>query len=127
MEYLIIGAFQFLGVGFHAGSKIAVFDKQYPEKSNWEIVWVFLREDWNTLLMSILVLFLNLLVHFVIKEYVPDVFLIKFSFVVFNVTITLPIILIWYLISFVAGYFGQRAIYKALGTAEKFLGDKLDK
>lgn len=127
MEYLIICAFQFLGVGFHAGQKIAALDKQFPTIKNWDIVKTFVDQDWNTLLISVLVLALNLLVHFCLQHYAADVFKIQFSFTVFNVLITLPIILFWYVISFGAGYMGQRIIYKGLGTTEKFLGDKLDK
>lgn len=127
MEYLIISAFQFLGVGFHAGQKVTALDKQYPEIPNLEVVKTFLRQDWNTLVISVFVLLLNLLVHFVLREYANEVFSIKFSFTVWDVLITLPIILFWYVVSFGAGYMGQRILYKWFGTTEKFLGDKIEK
>jgi hypothetical protein len=114
MEYLIILALQLCGIGLHVMQKVSVFDKQYPEKSIKEIMTVFWNEDWNTLAVSAIVLFLNLIAHYIVNTYAPQVN--NFD----------NYILYAFGAALVFGYAGQRLVYKYLGSAENFLNKKVD-
>lgn len=94
--------------------KIIGLGNTNPTKTIREIIAIFVSEDWDTLIVSALVLLLNLVAHFIIAAYT-----------------TLPNTVEYYpLYSFgaalVLGYAGQRLIYKYLGSAEKFLDKKVD-
>jgi uncharacterized membrane protein len=113
MEYLLIIALQVIGIALHIMQKIGELDDKHPDKPLSEIRVIFWREDYNTVIVSGLVLFLNLIVHFIIASYS-----------------TLPTIDHYHLYAFgtafVLGYAGQRLIYRYLGTAEKYLGKKVE-
>ena len=114
MEYLIVFIMQMIGIGFHVGQKVVSLGNAYPDKSWKEILSALFVEDWDTMVISCLVIFLNEMIHFIINEYaghiteLPNFYLYSFG------------------TALLLGYAGQRLIYKFLGTAEKFLGDQID-
>lgn len=112
MEYLIIIAFQVLGIGFHVMQKIIKLGDERKSLTKKEIVDTFFSEDWDTLIVSVLIICGHLLTHYVIDEYTPS-FRNDVNFYV----------LYAFGAAFMLGYLGQRMVYKWLGTAE----NKLDK
>ena len=115
MEYTLIIILQLIGIGFHALEKVAELDKKYPQFSMKEVFAAFFNEDWNTLLMSGLVLALNVVTRFIAERYAPQ----------FTGNQTTE--LWWFGISLVLGYAGQRLVYRFFGSAEKFLNKQADK
>jgi len=114
MEYVLVFALEIIGISLHVMQKVAAFDKAFPEKTVNQIFKTFWQEDWNTVIISIIILCLNLIVHFVINEYAPALTLIPYYLLyAFGGALLL-------------GYAGQRLVYKYLGTAEKFLDKKVD-
>jgi hypothetical protein len=113
-EYILIIILQLIGVGFHVMQKIGTLGDKFPEKNPSEVWGIFFQEDWNTLIVSLLVLSLNITAHYIVTIYS-------------TVQVTVPY---YDLYSFgaalVLGYAGQRVIYKYLGTAEKLLNKKVD-
>jgi hypothetical protein len=113
MEYTLILILQFLGIGFHVMQKISILGDKFPEKTIGDIQAIFWKQDYDTLIVSALVLLLNLVAHYIVGEYTD-----------------IPSIKYYHLYSFgialVLGYAGQRIIYKYLGTAEKFLDRKIE-
>ena len=120
MDYLLIIALQFIGIGLHVAQKINVIDKKYPEFTMKECIITFFNEDWITLFVSALVLFLDLIAHYIVHEFSIDSTNWVWS--------AYPIIN-YYTLSFALalglGYFGQRKIYQWLGSAEKILDQKV--
>ena len=114
MEYFIIIILQFLGIGFHVMQKISEIGNLHKEKRRPEILDAFMREDWDTLIMSGLVLILNLVVHYILEEYAYEITEIKNYY------------LYTFALAFILGYAGQRLVYKYLGSAETFLNNKAD-
>lgn len=118
MEYLIIIVLQILGIGFHVMQRIAKLNLLYkdkPEISARYVVSVFMKEDWNTLIVSVLIILLNLVVHFILDTYGHDYTSGISGFQLYG-----------FLVAFVLGYAGQRLVYKYLGTAENFLNKKVE-
>lgn len=114
MEYALVLALEVIGIALHVMQKVAAFDKAYPEKNMNQIFKVFWEEDWNTVFISIIILCLNLIVHFVINEYAPALTQVPYYLLyAFGGALLL-------------GYAGQRLVYKYLGTAEKFLDKKVN-
>jgi len=106
---------QLLGIGFHVGQKIISIGNAFPDKTVSDVVKVFWKEDWDTLAISGLVLLLDEMIHFIINGYAgyitgfPNFYLYSFG------------------AGLLMGYAGQRLVYKFFGSAEKFLGDQIDK
>src|SRR5687768_10624743 len=71
MEYLLILILQLLGIGFHVMQKIVSLGDKFPTENRTGIFGIFMKEDWDTLVVSGLVLCLNLVVHFILSEYKP--------------------------------------------------------
>lgn len=118
MEYLIIIAFQLCGISLHIMQKVITLGSNYEDHSWKQVFGAFFKEDWDTLLVSGIVLCVNLLVQFVINNYAMDIIYQNPNFHLYM-----------FGAAFVIGYAGQRLVYKYLGSAEKFLdkkvGDKL--
>jgi hypothetical protein len=114
MEYILIAIFEIIGVGLHVAQKIALFRKAHPQHKFKEVFEGFWAEDWNTLLVSALVLFLNLFGHYAVINYAPGDFTSHPWYDMGSFGLAL-----------VLGYGGQRLIYKYLGTAENFLDKKV--
>jgi ABC-type Fe3+ transport system permease subunit len=129
MEYLIIIAFQILGIGFHVSTKIIGIRSRNVGYKIKEVLQIFIDEDWNTLFMSGWVLLFDLLVHFVINYYAPDFHkrLVSIPLFISNAVLIVPVVVLSFAVAFLLGYGGQRIIYKYLGTAEKFISNKADK
>lgn len=114
MEYLLIFILQLLGIGFHVMQKIISIGSEFPEKSRSQVFSAFLYEDWDTLLVSWLVLITHLVAHYVVLNYTAlSTSLEQYSFWSFGLALLL-------------GYAGQRLIYKYLGSAEDFLNKKIN-
>lgn len=113
MEYLLVTIFQLLGIGFNVIQKIIALGETYPQLSQREVVSSFFKSDWDTLILSGLILALDLCAHFVFNYY--QLPLIHWEYYV----------LVSFGVALVLGYAGQRMIYKYLGSAEKFLDKKV--
>lgn len=116
MEYFLIFSLQLIGIGFHVAQKVKALDAKYPEKSIREVFNTFLDQDWVTLGISGLIIVLDLLVHFILDKYTPDLRKGLNYYVLYAFAIAL-----------VLGYGGQRLIYKYLGKAEEILDKQADK
>lgn len=114
MEYLLIIAMQIFGVAFHAGQKIVALGDEYPEMKKREIIAAFWKEDWDTLAISLVVLGVHLALHLTICRYVPH-WADNIYFELISIAG-----------AFGLGYFGQRLLYKALGSAEQFINRKIE-
>lgn len=120
MDYILIIALQFIGIGLHAAQKINTIDKKFPDFSMKQCITTFLEEDWITLFASSLVLMLNLITHYIIGRFSPELTTWEWSLFPF---------VNYYIVSFAIalflGYFGQRKIYQWLGSAESVLDKKV--
>lgn len=118
MEYALIFVLQLLGIGFHVGQKVLELDKLKPDDSLADVFKLFWKEDKITTFISGLILILNEVLYLILLDYGPDS-LVKYEY--FD--------LIFFALSLVLGYSGQRIIYGALGKAvsfaEKKVSDKL--
>jgi hypothetical protein len=116
MEYFLIFSLQLIGIGFHVAQKIKSLDAKYPDKSIRQIFNTFLDQDWVTLFISGLVIILDLVVHYILDSYTPELRKGVNYYVLYAFGIAL-----------VLGYAGQRIIYKWLGRAEEILDKQSDK
>jgi hypothetical protein len=114
MEYLLIISLQLSGIGLHVMQKIIGIGNLHPDKPASETFKIFMREDWDTLCVSAIVLFLNIIVHYIVGEYAQSISAMEYY------TLTS------FAIALVLGYAGQRMIYKYLGSAEKFLDKQVE-
>jgi len=122
MDYVLIVIFQALGVFFKAGQQVAALKKLHPELSGKQVIDTYWKEDWNTLIMSIGVLFTDLAVHYVVS--MLDIDWTQTFDLLGVVTTWSSVYLVFSVgIAITLGYKGQDLIYKWLGTAS----DKLDK
>lgn len=115
MEYALIIILQLLGIALSVGQKVHELDKKFDNDTFNEVLSVFWKSDRVTVWISVIILFLNVVAHYIIEHYsnlpesIPNYPLYAFG------------------IAFVLGYAGQRIIYKWLGTAERTLTEKGDK
>lgn len=114
MEYLIIIALQIIGIAFHVGQKVKEIDARSANDSIKEVLGVFFREDVITLALSGVVLFFNIIAHYVIGAYSD-----------------LPQEISYYMlysfgIALILGYTGQSILYKAFGRAEQVINKKIE-
>lgn len=115
MDYFLIVLLQLLGISFHVMQKVISLGDKFPEYSPKAIFKVFFAEDWDTLIVSGLVLISNVVLHYVL------------IYINYN-----PFTEGWWVaapfgLAFVLGYAGQRLIYKFFGTAEKVLNKQIEK
>lgn len=112
MIYLLTTVCVILGVLFHVMMKVTGYKKQFPTLTFTTIWATFLREEWDSLMVSFLVL--------VAVEL--SIFIINYN------QINIPDWLNWaiYPISLVMGYQGQRIAYKFLNTATDVLEKKAE-
>lgn len=115
MEYLLIIVLQLLGIGFHVMQKIVSLGDTCKECTRKDVISAFFKEDWDTLVVSILVLVSNLVIHYIVDTYAHS---LRDS--------TQYYILYAFGLAFVLGYAGQRLVYKWLGSAEKRLTNEID-
>lgn len=116
MEYLLIFILQLLGIGFHVMQKVIKIGDTHRELSRKQVFNAFFDEDWDTLIVSGLVLIVNLVAHYIIDAYTPE----------FRASVNYYA-LYAFAIAFILGYSGQRLAYKWLGSAEKKLETLSDK
>ena len=113
-EYILIAILYLLGVGYHVMQKIAAIRVKFPEAPPSMVFSTFLREEWNTLIVSALGL-ITIEIFWVIAH---------------NQGWKLPDwIHNWggiYLLAIVSGYSLQRFVYKLLGTAEGVISRKVE-
>lgn len=108
MDYILTIAAFILGVGYHVMQKIRKLRVSFPEFDSKTIKNTFLKEEWDSLMTSAIVMFTFELAHYIIH-----VNQIKIPEWVDNWGI--------YVLALVLGYAGQRVAYAYLGTAEKVL------
>ena len=115
MDYLLITLCQLIGIGLQVALKVLELDKKFQDDSLSDVLKQFWLSDRITLIISGLIVFANLVTHFIIEEYtnfetaIPNYALYNFG------------------VALVLGYAGQRIIYKYLGKAENVLMNKADK
>ena len=112
MIYLLTTIVFVLGVMFHVMIKITGYKKTFPTLTIKTIWGVFFKEEWDSLCVSALVLFVTELAIYIINY----------------VGVMIPDWLNWgiYIIALVMGYQGQRLAYKFLNTATDILEKKAD-
>jgi hypothetical protein len=93
--------------------KINELCNKNPTKTQKDVIKTFWHEDWDTLTVSGIVLFLNIVVHFIMHTYAEHIIIQNQNYHLWSFGIALTL-----------GYAGQRLIYKYLGSAEKFLDSK---
>lgn len=101
--------------------KLVTIRRKHRKENIRQIFSVFLYEDWNTLLCSMLILALDLVAHFIMHNYTPWVHDMKVGIPLIG---EVPFIILTFLFALILGYGGQRIIYKYLGTAEEFITKK---
>lgn len=112
-DYILISVLFVLGTAFHVMQKVMTFRKNFPTLGFGQIWGTFIKNEWDSLLISLLILI------------TIDIFLfIK----IYNQWVFPAWLENWgvYLIALVVGYSGQRIAYKYLGTAEKILEKRVD-
>jgi hypothetical protein len=94
--------------------KVMHLRKKFPDFGLKEIFTLFFKEEWDSLIVSFLVLCTYQLFLFIIEmaEVVMPAWWDKY--------------LLDYVLAVVMGYAGQRLAYKYLGTAEKVLTEKAE-
>lgn len=123
MEYILIIVLQLLGIGFHVMQKVIEIGNHNPLKTSNEIFKIFFAEDWDTLIVSALVLMVDVVFHFANDYYG----FINTSFAFPSLGgLTISYLAISFVLAFILGYAGQRIAYKFLGTAEKFINKKTE-
>lgn len=114
MIYILSIIIFLLGVGFHIMQIIRKLRARFPEHGMSSILNLFMKEEWDSLLVSFLVL-LSFIMYLVVVEYYQLVlppWWYKFG--------------VDFILAFVLGYAGQRLAYRYLGTAEKVLEQGAD-
>jgi hypothetical protein len=113
MDYSLIFLFWLIGVGWCVMAKVSDLKKKFPTLGFSTIWATFLKEEWDSLFTSCLVLFTMEAAWYI-------------------VTINQVKIPVWldlwgmYAISLLLGYCGQRVAYKYFKTAESKLEEKAD-
>lgn len=115
MEYALIFILESLGVGYHVMQKVISLGDKYPTETPKSIFKIFWREDWDTLMVSGLVLITNLVGHYIVFERLQMVLWQEWYYQ-----------LAPYVLSLLGGYAGQRLIYRFFGSAERALDKKAD-
>ncbi len=118
MAYFLIIILQLLGIGFHVGKKVLQLDKEFADDSLGDVFRTFWKSDRITVFISVLILAANLVGHFIIAEYAPE--LEK------TVYLGVPYMIWAFGVALVLGYGGQAFFYKLLGKAQQVLIDKAD-
>jgi hypothetical protein len=113
MEYLLILLLQLIGIGFHVMQKVSTLGNLFPDKPRNAIFGIFMQEDWDTLMISALILALNEIAHYILHVYAITIS----SYQYFD--------LISFGVALVLGYAGQNLVYKWLGSARDFLDKKV--
>ena len=124
MEYLLIIILQAIGCGFNVTQKVLELDKKFPDDSLKDVFDTFLKSDRVTLIASGLVLVLNLVTHFIIDNYAPEVRDTKIIIPIVDIAVSY--IIASFVIALVLGYAGQWLIYKWLGRAADVLSKKAE-
>lgn len=110
MEYFLIIILQSLGIGFHVMQKVISLGDKFPAETPRSVFKLFWKEDWDTLVVSGLILVLNIVGHYITFDKLGMVLLSEWYWQIAP-----------YVLSLVGGYLGQRWIYKFFGSAEKAL------
>lgn len=106
-EYLLIIALELAGISLHVLQKVLELDKKSPDDSLSEVFGLFWKSDRITVFISFVVLFLNVIGHYIIEEYGPEAIT---NHEYYDLTS--------FAVALILGYAGQRLIYKWLGKAE---------
>lgn len=114
MEYLIISILQLIGISLHVLQKVLELDKKFENDTLGSVFAMFWKTDRVTLIISFVILCLNLVVHYIIEDYAPQLREID-NWVLYGFGLALLL-----------GYAGQRLVYKYLGKAEEVLNKKID-
>lgn len=124
MEYFLICALQIIGCVSHVLQKVFELDKKFPDDTLGDVFHEFWKSDKVTLLISLLILFADLLGHFIVSHYFPSSK--DWEIIIPVVGWHVPYIIAHFIFALAIGYGGQRVFYKWLGKAEKILSDKAE-
>lgn len=114
MEYVLIIILQIIGCGLHVLQKVMELDKKFPDDTLGDVFSMFWKTDRVTLIISFFILCLNLVAHYIIEVYAPQIREIE-NWVLYGFGLALLL-----------GYAGQRLVYKYLGKAEEVLNKKVE-
>lgn len=114
IDHILILLISLIGVGFDVMAKVMRYKKMFPQLSFANIWRTFFKEEWDSLMVSVLII-----VVLQISLYIVKINGVKIPSWIVN----------WgmYVFTLVINYSGQRLAYKYLGTAEKVLEEKADK
>lgn len=114
MDYVLVLMLSIIGVLYDVMGKIRGLRRKFPQFHKGEIINTFFSEEWDSLIISGLV----------VATLETGLFIVRYNEL--NLSTWLEE---WgiYFIALAVSYSGQRLAYKALGTAEKVLSDKVDK
>jgi hypothetical protein len=116
MEYVLIFIFEILGISLNVMQNVIKIGDNHPTMNKKDIFAEIWNQDWDTLIVSLIIIVINLFVHYVLYYIDAPVIKIEYYFL-YSVVIALLV-----------GYSGQRLAYKLLGSAEKAIDKKvLDK
>jgi len=101
-----------LGIGYSVMESVSKLHKKYPQYGMKSVIWTFISEEWNNLLISVLVFFTYMLFIFISQN---------------NGYVFQPWFAQWgvFLLAFVLGYAGQRIAYSALKSTEGAIRQKI--
>jgi hypothetical protein len=114
MIYILTILLSIFGVGFHVMQKIKSLRVKFPAFPFKQIWGTFFNEEWDSLIVSGLVLCVQQIALFIVE---------------YNDVKMAAWLDAWgiFALAFVLGYCGQRVAYKYLGTAEAVLEKQVDK
>jgi hypothetical protein len=95
--------------------KVSELDNKYPELKWKEVFALFIKEDWDTMVISGLVWATQTVIHVILFIFAPEL------------PASIEYYILWaFGIALVLGYCGQRVVYKFFGSAEKVLIKQID-
>lgn len=103
-----------IGVVLHIGTKVEGLKNKFPNLTKGQILGTFFAEEWNVLIISAVV---N--ISCLISVQLGAIHYFGWDQYQFG-----PLVAFVLMIG--VGYFGQRVVYRVLGTTEKILNKKID-
>lgn len=121
MEYIIIIILEIIGIGLQIVQKAKAIDDRTPDDTLSHVFGILFRENTLTFIGSALILFLNLIVHYIVETYTnvstpgPD----AAWYIVYYIPLSFAFALI-------LGYAGQTLVYMALGKSVDYITKKVE-
>lgn len=120
MEYILIFIFEFCGVSFSIGKSVIQENNKTPKEDTIPIILKkYLRNNFVTLYLSIVVVIMNFATHYVIGLYGHGLIIKIFSDMDTYKLCSM-------LFAFFLGWGGQAFFYRVLGKMDGYLQKKID-